>query len=135
MSDQNPTPAAAPVPKDPTDWKAEARKWEKRSKDNFAELEAMTGKVTDLETANSELTAKVAGYETPAPTTEGDDPSDDADADGEPAAPADLEPAGPIIEAPPELPSAPIIEGQGKSPGPMFEDPSRLAVRGLFGGR
>ncbi|WP_411733481.1 hypothetical protein [Paeniglutamicibacter sp.] len=125
------TETNSPKPTDPTDWKAEARKWEKRSKDNRNELEAMTGKVSDLETANSELTDKVASYETPAPEPEGGDPADDADADAD----GDLEPAAPIIEAPPEPPSAPIIEGQGNTPGPMREDPNRLAVRQLFGGR
>lgn len=131
MSDQNPTaaPAPAPIPKDPTDWKSAARKWEKRSKDNLAELDTLTGKVADLETANSELTAKVASYEAPAPTTEGEstegDPAEPADPMPADAAPDDLEPAD-------EPPTVPIIESQGKMP-QVREDSDRIAVRQLFG--
>lgn len=69
-----PTPAPAPAPEppaqDPTDWKAEARKWESRAKENSGarkELDELkAAQMTEAEkqaAALAEAQAKVAAYE------------------------------------------------------------------------
>lgn len=71
----NPNPNPAPTPaagseQDTTDWKAEARKWEQRAKANKADLDSATaerdtakGRVTELESTNSDLANKVSTFE------------------------------------------------------------------------
>lgn len=81
MGDITPTPTPTPDPKpapapetgstqDQTDWKAEARKWEQRAKDNksaldsaTAERDTATGRVTELESSNSDLASKLSAFE------------------------------------------------------------------------
>ena len=46
-----------------TDWKAEARKWESRSKENHEALETVTGERDKLTEQVTELTSKVTEFE------------------------------------------------------------------------
>jgi hypothetical protein len=58
-----PTPTPAPPAQEP-DWKAEARKWEQRSKENKTALDDLTGKFTTADTERTELATKMQTYET-----------------------------------------------------------------------
>lgn len=132
-----PETPAAPTPAPPeTDWKAEARKWEARSKDNKTELENLTEKFTALETQNGELVGKVTTFE-----TERDHAqlvAKIAEAEGIPATALRgtteeelTAHAASLKEA--FKPSAPVIPGQAKTPGNLLADPNREAVKKLFG--
>lgn len=57
-----PAPAAEPPAQEP-DWKAEARKWEQRSKENKSALDELTGKFTAADTERTELAKKLQTYE------------------------------------------------------------------------
>lgn len=71
--DPKPTPPAggdSGSTENPIDWKAEARKWEQRAKDNKTSLETVTaerdkaaGRVAELETANGTLSQRVQEFE------------------------------------------------------------------------
>lgn len=130
-----PPEGAAPPEPDPTDWKAEARKWEARSKENKSALESLTGKFSDLESKNGELVEKVNGFES---KTERDAllgkvsaatgvPADALRGADE----AELTAHAESLKA--LMPSAPVIEGQGKTPGTTPGDPNIEAVQKLFG--
>lgn len=141
------TPQGTPTPDaDTTDWKAEARKWETRSKENKTALDDLTGKFSKLESKNGELAEKVTDYESKAERAEREK-TEQADRDalldkvskatGIPAAAlrgADEAALTAHAETLKELmPSAPVIEGQGKSPDKQAGDPNIEAVNKLFG--
>lgn len=52
-----------PAQADQTDWKAEARKWEERSKENHKSLETVTGERDKLTEQVTALTGKVTEFE------------------------------------------------------------------------
>lgn len=126
--------------------KADARKWEDRSKSNYddlqkaqAELGSAQSRITELETTNTELTEKVNGFQ---------QSKERADLVNDVAKAAGVDPAALAVvrgETKEELeanaaaikssfgPSAPVVEGQAKTPGEAPTDPAREAVRGLFG--
>lgn len=60
-----PPPAAAPA-QEPTDWKAEALKWEKRSKDNYAALQARDKAIEDSTKSAEQKAAEAAADATAA---------------------------------------------------------------------
>ena len=129
-------PAADPAQDDATDWKAEARKWEQRSKDNKTELDALTGKYAAQETQITELTGKVTAFESKTEraallakvATAHGVPADVLRGADETELTAHAETLKALI-----VPSAPVIDGQGKTPGTPPDDPNRKAVRTLFG--
>lgn len=132
-----PESPAAPTPAPPeTDWKAEARKWEARSKDNKTELDSLTEKLTALESQNGELVGKVTAFE-----SERDHAqlvAKIAESEGVPATALRgtteeelTAHAASLKEA--FKPSAPVIPGQAKTPGVSLADPNREAVKKLFG--
>lgn len=141
MSDNTET-SEAQTPAQEIDWKAEARKWESRAKDNKSALDALQTKldqeaarVSALESKNTELTEKVTGFEEEKALTEL--VSKVAEAKGVPASAlrgrtedelnAHADTLKTLLE-----PSAPVIEGQAKSPNETPADPAREAVRELF---
>lgn len=132
-----PESPSAPTPAPPeTDWKAEARKWEARSKDNKTELDSLTEKLTALESQNGELVGKVTAFE-----SERDHAqlvAKIAESEGVPATALRgtteeelTAHAASLKEA--FKPSAPVIPGQAKTPGVSLADPNREAVKKLFG--
>ena len=135
------TPPAIPVEPvvepvvDSTDWKAEARKWEQRSKENKSALDELTehhatatGQVAELTTkvstfeserARAELVAKVAGDAgVPAAALRG---STEEELTAHAATLKEL-----------LKPSAPIVSGQAKSPSESSNDPLREFTKQLF---
>ena len=141
MSDNTET-SETQTPAQEIDWKAEARKWESRAKDNKSALDALqaqfdqeTARVSDLESKNTELTEKVTGFEEEKALAEL--VSKVAEAKGVPASAlrgrtedelnAHADALKTLLD-----PSAPVIEGQAKSPNETPADPAREAVRGLF---
>ncbi len=143
MSDQVPTPTPAP-PAQETDWKAEARKWEERSKENKAAVDALTrerdealSKVTSLEALNSELSEKVTGFESAKAHSEL--VSKVAEAVGVDAKALRGTTEEELTEHATYLktligsqPSAPVIPSQGKSPEKVQDNPLRELTRSLF---
>lgn len=143
MSNQEPTPTPAP-PAQETDWKAEARKWEERSKENKAAVDALTrerdealSKATSLESLNSELSEKVTGFESAKAHSEL--VSKVAEAVGVDAkalrgtTEEDLtEHANYLKALIGSQPSAPVIPSQGKSPDNVQDNPLRELTRSLF---
>lgn len=129
-------PAAQPAQDDPTDWKAEARKWEQRSKDNKTALDDLTGKHAEQETKITELTGKVTAFESKTEraallekvATAAGVPAEALRGADEAELTAHAETLKALI-----VPSAPVIDGQGKTPGTPPDDPNRKAVRSLFG--
>lgn len=136
-----PSPApetpTAPTPAPPeTDWKAEARKWESRSKDNKAELDSLAEKFSALEAQNGELVGKVTAFESEREHAQL--VAKIAEAEGVPAVALRgtteeelTAHAASLKEA--FKPSAPVIPGQAKIPGAPLADPNREAVKKLFG--
>lgn len=68
----------AAQPDTPTDWEAEAKKWEKRSKDNFAKLKEAQPKLAELDqikaanqTEAEKLTSELTRWQTEAETWRG----------------------------------------------------------------
>lgn len=59
-SENTETEESAQTEGDGTDWKAEARKWETRSKENKGQVDSLTTRVSELETALSEAQAQAA---------------------------------------------------------------------------
>jgi hypothetical protein len=140
MSEAGPetTPAPAPTPEPPAqepDWKAEARKWEQRSKENKSALDELTGKYTAAETERKTLAEQVQTF-----TQQQERAalvSEIAEANKVPASALrgstreELEAHAAILA---ELikPSGPVIPGQEKSPEKVGEDPMREFTRNLF---
>jgi hypothetical protein len=133
-----PTPAPAPTPEPPAqepDWKAEARKWEQRSKENKSALDELTGKYTAAETERKTLAEQVQTF-----TQQQERAalvSEIAEANKVPASALrgstreELEAHAAILA---ELikPSGPVIPGQEKSPEKVGDDPMREFTRNLF---
>lgn len=145
MSDQETPETPAQV-----DWeakyneiKAEARKWEDRSKSNYEELQkaqadiaSFESRVAELETSNSELTGTLEGYEKEKERAAllakvSDEFGISADVlrgDTEEELKAHAETLKSVFK-----PSAPVVETQANSPGGSPVDPEREFVKGLFG--
>lgn len=139
------TQLAEEAPAQETDWKAEARKWEDRSKANCAELEKVAGerdahaaRIQELETSSTEWETK---YNTLA--AEQKHAKDVADVAAEHGVDASLlrgsdrdeleAHAKAIQSAFSKTPPAPAVPGQEKSPQKISGDPDREAVKQLFG--
>lgn len=129
-----PEPAAEPPAQEP-DWKAEARKWEQRSKENKSALDELTGKFTTADTERTELANKLQTYE--AEKERATLVSEVAEANKVPASVLrgstreELEAHAAVLA---ELikPSGPVILGQERTPDKVTEDPLREFARNLF---
>lgn len=143
MSDQIPTPTTTP-PAQETDWKAEARKWEERSKENKAAVDALTrerdealSKAGGLEKLAAELSGKVEAFEA-AKAHEAlvakvaETVGVDAKALRGDTEEALTEHANYLKNLIGSQPSAPVIPSQGKTPEQVKDDPLRELARGLF---
>ena len=133
------------TPAQETDWKAEARKWEERSKANKSELDALTDKhsqvsarVSELESLNAELAGKVSSFESAKAHLEL--VSKVSEATGIDAKALRGETEEELTEHAEYLkgligsqPSAPVIPSQAKRPDDIPDDPNLEAVRSLFG--
>lgn len=138
VPEPTPTPAPAPAPEPPAqepDWKAEARKWEQRSKENKSALDELTGKYTAAETERQTLAEKVQTF-----TQQQERAalvSEIAEANKVPASALrgstreELEAHAAVLA---ELikPAGPVIPGQEKSPDKVADDPLREFTRNLF---
>ena len=143
MSNQEPTPIPTP-PAQETDWKAEARKWEERSKENKSSNDALTrerdealAKAASLEGSVSELSNKVAKFESEKSLS--DMVAKVADSVGVDAKALRGSTEGELTEHANYLkaligsqPTAPVIPSQGKSPERVQDDPLREFTRNLF---
>lgn len=124
------------APAQEIDWKAEARKWEQRSKENKTALDELTGKYTSVESEKGELAAKVQTFEAKEARTTL--LNEVAEASGVPAnllrgetkedLLAHAEVLKPLIK-----PSGPVIPGQEKTPYKVPDSPNRAFVGKLFG--
>lgn len=138
-----PEPAPAPVAQpDATDWKAEARKWEQRSKENKTALDALTeqhatatGRIAELESSNTELAGQVAATEAAKERASlVDSIAKDKGVPAEALRGATAEELTAHADTLASLlkPSAPVIDGQAKTPGNSGPDPLREFTRQLF---
>ena len=134
-----PTPIPAPTPAPPAqepDWKAEARKWEQRSKENKSALDELTGKFTAVDSEKTELATKLQTYE--AEKERATLVSEVATAEGVPSSVLrgntreELEAHAKVLA---ELikPSGPVIPGQERTPEKMTDNPAAEFARKLFG--
>lgn len=124
-----PAPPETPAPADATDWKAEARKWEERSKANKADLDKLAterdelaGKVTEHEATKQRdaLLAEIAStHKVPVAALRG-------------GTREELEAHATVLSEH-FKPSGPIIPGQEKAPNDIPETPEKKLVRELFG--
>lgn len=135
----SPDPAPAPTPAPPAqepDWKAEARKWEERSKGNKTALDELTSKYQALETQHGEVSGKLQTFEQEKERSAL--VSEVATAKGVPASALrggtreELEAHADTLA---ELikPSAPVIPGQERTPANVPDSPERKFVGNLFG--
>jgi hypothetical protein len=133
-----PTTEPAPVTEPPAqepDWKAEARKWEQRSKENKSALDELTGKFTAADTERTELAKKLQTYE--AEKERASLVSEIAEANKVPASALrgstreELEAHAAVLT---ELikPSGPVIPGQERTPEKVDDDSLREFTRQLF---
>lgn len=133
------TPTPAPTPAPPAqepDWKAEARKWEQRSKENKSALDELTGKFTAVDSEKAELATKLQTYE--AEKERATLVSEVATAEGVPPSALrgntreELEAHAKVLA---ELikPSGPVIPGQERTPEKMTDNPTAEFARKLFG--
>jgi hypothetical protein len=133
-------PAAPAEPESPaqeptTDWKAEARKWEARAKENKTALDDLTGKFTAVESEKGELATKVQTYE--AKEARATLLADVSKATGVPAdllrgeTKEDLEAHAEVLK-PLIKPTGPVIPGQEKQPDKVPDSEDRTAVKKLF---
>lgn len=134
-----PEPSPAPAPAAPAqepDWKAEARKWEERSKGNKSALDELTAKFQALETQHNEVSGKLQTYETEKERAEL--VSAVAKDKGVPASALrgstreELEAHADTLA---ELikPSAPVVPNQERTPDNVSPSPDREFARKLFG--
>lgn len=137
IAEPTPTPEPAPAtPAQETDWKAEARKWEARAKENKTALDDLTGKFTAAETQLGELSTKVQTFE--AEKERSALLTEVSTATGVPASALrgntreELEAHAADLAALIK-PSGPVIPGQEKAPQNIPDSPERTAVRKLFG--
>lgn len=145
MSDQETpeTPAQVDWESKYNELKAEARKWEDRSKANYEELQkaqtdlaSFQSRVTELETSNTELTGTLEGVEKERERSAllakvSEDFGISADVlrgDTEDELKAHAESLKSAFK-----PSAPVIDGQAKTPGGSPSDPDKEFVKELFG--
>lgn len=131
-----PTPAPPTPAQDPTDWKAEARKWEERAKGNKSALDELTGKFTAADTERTELASKLQAYE--AEKERAQLVSDVAKTTGIPASALRGSTREELEAHAAELaelikPSGPVIPGQERTPDKVVDSPEREAARKLFG--
>ncbi|VXB22771.1 hypothetical protein [Citricoccus sp. K5] len=135
-----PDPApAVPKPEAPaqeaTDWKAEARKWEERSKANKTALDELTPKYEAAEAERSTLAERVKEFETKAERSK--TVTEVAKDAGVPAdalrgnTREELEAHAEVLKALIK-PSGPVVPGQEKSPSKIEADPMRSLARSLF---
>lgn len=138
MSEAAPEPAPTPTPAPPAqeiDWKAEARKWETRAKENKTALDELTGKYTAAESKQTELATKLQTYE-----AEKERATLVSDVAKKAKVPADalrgttreeLEAHAAVLA---ELikPSGPVIPGQERTPDKVTDNPLREFARGVF---
>lgn len=140
-TEQNEAPASTPAPTEPpaqveTDWKAEARKWEARAKENRSSLDSLTSERDDLLGKVTGLTEQVTEFK--AAQERSDLLAEVAKAKGVPAdalrgnTREEIEAHADVL-ATLIKPSAPVIPGQGKAPQNIPPSPEREAVRSLFG--
>jgi len=142
MSEAAPQPTPAPAPEatpappaQEPDWKAEARKWEQRSKENKTALDELTGKFTAADSERTELATKLQALE--AEKERAALVSEVATAEGVPASALrgntreELEAHAKVLA---ELikPSGPVIPGQERTPDKVGDDPLREFTRNLF---
>jgi hypothetical protein len=148
MSDTTPETPEAPVedaapaaPETPAqepdlDWKAAARKWEARAKENKAALDELTGKYTVVESEKGELAQKVQLFESK--EARANLLAEVSQATGVPAdllrgeTKEDLEAHAEVLK-PLIKPSGPVIPGQEKTPEKIQDSPTRAFVGKLFG--
>ena len=143
MSNQEPTPIPTP-PAQETDWKAEARKWEERSKENKSSNDALTrerdealAKAASLEGSVSELSNKVTRFESEKSLSDmvakvADSVGVDAKALRGSTEDELTEHANYLKALIGSQPTAPVIPSQGKSPERVQDDPLREFTRNLF---
>lgn len=143
MSDQI-EPGVGDADTQGTDWKAEARKWEQRAKDNKASLDtaiserdSVSARISQLESTNTELSGKVTAFESAqahaalvAKVSEatGVDPKVLRGSTEDEL----TEHANSLKALFDSQPSAPVIPSQGKSPDNVQDDPLRVLARSLF---
>lgn len=138
VPEPTPTPEPEQTPAPPAqepDWKAEARKWEQRSKENKSALDELTGKFTTADTERTELATKLQAYE--AEKERAALVSEVATAEGVPASALrgttreELEAHAKVLA---ELltPSGPVIPGQERTPDKVGDNSMREFTRNLF---
>lgn len=141
MADTTVTPTEPQTPEpaqDGIDWTAEARKWERRAKENKAALDklqaehdSVTSRLSELETQNASLTEQVTGFERTALVAkiagEKGVPADALRGETEEELTAHAETLKGLL-----APQAPVVDGQAKVPGTPPADPARETVRTLF---
>ena len=133
-------PAAPAAPEPPaqeptTDWKAEARKWEARAKENKTALDDLTGKYTAVEAEKGELSTKVQTYEAKEARTallgevskEFEIPADALRGETREELAAHAQVLKALIK-----PSGPVIPGQEKTPSKVEDSEELKSVRSLF---
>ena len=132
--DPSPAPTPAPPAQEP-DWKAEARKWEERSKGNKTALDELTAKFQEAEAARNELATKLQAVEQEKERAAL--VSEVAEAKGVPASALrgstreELEAHADDITALIK-PAGPVIPGQERTPSKVGDDPLREFTRNLF---
>lgn len=141
MSEEDQSPQGTPAQE--ADWKAHSRDWEAKSKKNYTdlraaqtELQAAQERLAELESTTTELTEQVQGFE--AEKQRQTLVKQVAEATG---VPSDVLRGGTEEELTAHAnslkelmkPSAPVIDGQAKTPGDPPVDPKIEAVRSLFG--
>lgn len=131
------------APAQEVDWKQKARDWEARSKQNYADLQSAHSELsqakeqlTTLEQTTTALTEQVQGFE--AEKAHAELARRVADATGVPADVLRGSSEDELVSHANSLkelmkPSAPVINGQAKTPGDPPVDPKIEAVRSLFG--
>lgn len=131
-----PTPTPPAPAQDPTDWKAEARKWEERAKGNKSALDELTGKFQSLESQHGEVSTKLQTYE--AEKERAAVVSDVAKTAGVPASALRGTTREELEAHAAELaelikPSGPVIPGQERTPHTVQDSDDRVFARKLFG--
>lgn len=133
-----PTPEPAPTPEPPAqepDWKAEARKWEQRSKENKSALDELSGKFQKISAERDDFATKAQALE--AEKVRASLVAEVAEAKGVPATALrgntreELEAHADDIAALIK-PSGPVVPGQERTPAKVGDDPLREFTRNLF---
>ena len=127
-------PTEAPA-QEAIDWKAEARKWEQRSKENKTALDELTGKYEATAAEKATLAERVKEFETKAERAK--TVAEVAEAAGVPATALRGNTREELEDHAKELaalikPSGPVIPGQEKTPNKIEDSEERKAARKLF---